>query len=98
MCRQRVVANESFGYCGSSFFGIPLFYVDYLFSFCSDRTEYNVNQPLKLMTEKQSREGVGGGGVTLGILGGGVPPDSPNPDPISDQKMSISTAVFRPGL
>ena len=30
-----------------------------------------------------------GGGVFLGILGGGVPPDSPNPDPISDQKMSF---------
>ena len=25
----------------------------------------------------------------LGILGGGVPPGSPNPDPISDQKMSL---------
>ena len=25
-------------------------------------------------------------GVLLGILGGGVPPGSPNPDPISDQK------------
>ena len=25
--------------------------------------------------------------VLLGILGGGVPPDSPIPDPISDQKM-----------
>ena len=36
------------------------------------------------MTKKQSREG--GGGVTLGIRGGGVPPDSRNPDPISDQK------------
>ena len=30
-----------------------------------------------------------GGGVLLEILGGGVPPGSPNPDPISD---------FRPGL
>ena len=29
----------------------------------------------------------GGGGVLLGILGGGVPPGSSNPDPISDQKM-----------
>ena len=29
-----------------------------------------------------------GVGVLLGILGGGVPPGSPNPDPISDQKMS----------
>ena len=28
--------------------------------------------------------GIGGGGVLLGILGGGVPPGSPNPDPISD--------------
>ena len=34
------------------------------------------------------REGVGGGGVLLGILGGRVPPGSPNPEPISDQKMS----------
>ena len=28
-----------------------------------------------------------GGGLLLGILGGGVLPGSPNPDPISDQKM-----------
>ena len=27
------------------------------------------------------------GGVLLGILGRGVPPGSPNPDPISDQKL-----------
>ena len=32
-----------------------------------------------------------GGGVLLEILGGGVPPGSPNPDPISDQKISFST-------
>ena len=36
--------------------------------------------------------------VLLRILGGGVPPGSPNPDPISDQKMSSSTLVFRPDL
>ena len=30
----------------------------------------------------------GGGGVLLGILCGRVPPVSPNPEPISDQKMS----------
>ena len=32
----------------------------------------------------------GGGGVLLAILGGGVPPGSPNPDLISDQKISFS--------
>ena len=50
-------------------------------------------------------------GVLLGILGGGVPPGSPNPDPISDQKKKNvifhtrfqtgplkSTPVVRPGL
>ena len=35
----------------------------------------------------------GGGEVILGILGGGVPPDSPNPDPISDQNCHFP--VFR---
>ena len=33
--------------------------------------------------------------VLLGILGGGVPPGSSNPDPISDQKMYFSTLVFK---
>ena len=42
--------------------------------------------------------GGGGGGVLLKILDGGVLPVSPNPDPTSDQKMSFSTPVFRPGL
>ena len=37
-------------------------------------------------------------GVPLGILGWGAPPCSPNPDPISDQKMSFSTSIFRPEL
>ena len=32
----------------------------------------------------------------MGILSGGVPPISLNSDPISDQKMSLSTPVFRP--
>ena len=39
-----------------------------------------------------------GGGVLLEIFGGGVPPASPNPDPISDQKMPFPIPVFRPGL
>ena len=40
----------------------------------------------------------GGGGVLLRILGGDVPTGSQNPDPISEQKMSFSRPVFRPGL
>ena len=34
----------------------------------------------------------------LGILFGGVPLGSPNPNPVSDQKMTFFTPVFRPGL
>ena len=37
-------------------------------------------------------------GVLRVILGGGVPPSSPNSDPISDQKVSFSTPFFRPDL
>ena len=37
-------------------------------------------------------------GVLLGILGGGVPPGSSNPDPISDLNMPFSTPIFRPDL
>ena len=33
-------------------------------------------------------------GVLLGILGGGVPPRSPNPDTISDQKVLFSVPDF----
>ena len=39
----------------------------------------------------------GGGGLLQGIFGGDVPPGSSNPDSISDQKISLSTPVFRPG-
>ena len=40
-----------------------------------------------------------GGKVLLGILGGVVPLRSPNPDSISDQKMSFSkTGIFRTDL
>ena len=34
----------------------------------------------------------------LGIFCRGVPPGSPNPDPISDQNMLFATPIFRPGL
>ena len=35
-------------------------------------------------------------GILLGILGGGVPPGSPNPDPTSDQKISFSIPFSDP--
>ena len=41
---------------------------------------------------------LGGGGVTSGNSSWGCAPGSPNPNPISDQKVSFSTPVFRPGL
>ena len=42
----------------------------------------------KVLKQIKSTDTRGGGvGVPQGILGGGVPPRSPNPDPISDQKM-----------
>ena len=50
------------------------------------------------MTVFSPGEGGGGGTPGLGILGRVVPLDSLNPDPISDQKMSFSTPVFRPDL
>ena len=37
-----------------------------------------------------STTNLGGRGVLLGILGGGVPPGSPNPDTISDQNCHFS--------
>ena len=37
-------------------------------------------------------------GGTPGNSSWGVPPGSPNPHPISDQKLSFFTPVFRPGL
>ena len=41
----------------------------------------------------------GWGKILLGILGGGVPPRPPNPDSISDQKVSFSkTGIFRTDL
>ena len=56
----------------------------------------------RILSRLMSRPGGGVGGgwglLLLEILGGGVPPGSQNPDPISDQKMSFSAPVFRPGL
>ena len=49
----------------------------------------------RLRRSDSSKEG---GGVLLGIFIGGVPPATPNPDPISDKKIPFPTPVFRPGL
>ena len=53
---------------------------------------YMIEAKFSFSKKKQAR------GVLLGILGGGVPPGSPNPDPISDQNMPFSTPIFRPDL
>ena len=53
---------------------------------------------VKIQLNPQEVGGGGGERVFLGILGGGVPPGSPNPDSNSDQNMSFSTPVFRRGL
>ena len=39
-----------------------------------------------------------GEGVLPRIVGRGMPPNSSNPDPISDQSMLFFTPIFRPGL
>ena len=46
----------------------------------------------------ERKPGGGGGGGIFRIRGGGVPPGSPNPDPISDQNMPFSILVFRPDI
>jgi len=49
---------------------------------------------LQMLQDAASRNP--GGGVLVEIFGGGVPPASPNPDPISDQKMLFPMPIFRP--
>ena len=61
------------------------------------KARLEVFRPARIRTVTSAPEW-GGGGVLLGILGGDVPPGSQNPDPISEQKMSFSRPVFRPGL
>ena len=64
---------------------------------------------LQILSNRETLSWPGGGGVLLGVLGGVVPPGSPDPDPISDQKNVLfhtrfqtrprkSIPVFRPGL
>ena len=60
------------------------------FSFVSRRKEANDRTAL-LMAGWDLSILWGGGGILLGILGRGLAPGSPNPNPILDQKMSFST-------
>ena len=52
----------------------------------NDRKTENLSPLLLAITHLLLPPG-GGGEVLLGILGGGVQPGSPNPDPISDLKV-----------
>ena len=63
--------------------------------------EFALHFPTNLVCTKKGRPP--GGGLLLEILDGGVPSDSLNPDPISDQKNFQtwplqSIPVIRPGL
>ena len=58
----------------------------------------NLTQTANRKKKKKLVSNTGEGTVLLRIIGGGVPPGSPNPDPISDQNMAFSTPVFRPDL
>ena len=52
----------------------------------SRKARLEVFRPARIRTLTCAPGGGGGGGVHLGIIGGGVPPGSQNPDPISNQK------------
>ena len=55
------------------------------------RFMFALGKPTSRMLKVDSLHYTGdGGGYSLGILGGGVPPGSPNPDHISDQILPFS--------
>ena len=60
--------------------------------------QYSVNNFSFQVSRRSRRQVSSPWEVLLGILGGGVPAGSSNPDPISDQKKTFSTPVFRPDL
>ena len=56
--------------------------------------DFNVQVQSRRLSEKDTKKKAGGGGYSWEFLVGVVPPGPPNPDPISDPKMSFSTPVF----
>ena len=104
--RLKLAVVENFSYCA------VLVYLANYDQFCKGRFPNVMVQYLRISDAKQPHHmccifhtrcpgpggGGGGEGVLLGILGGGVPPGSSNPNPISDLNMPFSTPVFRPDL
>ena len=62
------------------------------------RAWFGISTTLIISTRGWGGGGEGGYSWSWEFLVGGVPPGSPNPDPISDQKMLFSVPVFRPDL
>ena len=56
----------------------------------NNRTAVRVSRLSLTVTEQRLLKNTRGGGVLLRILGGAVPPDSPNPDPISTKTCHFS--------
>ena len=50
---------------------------------------------LQILSNRETLSWPGGGGVLLGVLVGVVPPGSPDPDPISDQKNVLFHTRFQ---
>ena len=60
------------------------------------KSQYDLSSPVGYWSVCRTSRGFHARGVLLRIFGRGVPPGSPNSDPISDQNMPFFTPVFRP--
>ena len=75
----------------------------HILTLSTDKPLYAITSDKAILPLRIPPEG-GGEGVLLEILGGGVPPSTPNPGPLSNQKMSFfsltlkTIPVFKPGL
>ena len=66
--------------------------------FFSIRSSRMGQYPPPISTFKSNYKMVASNGEPWGFLGRGVPPGSPNLDPITDQQQSFSKPIFRPDL